>query len=531
MATVYAVASAKGGVGKTTTTAALATLLAEAGADVVAVDADIGMANLAGALGVEVGETTVHDVLAGRAEPDEAVHDGPAGLRVLPGETDLDAYAEADPAGIRDVVAAFDDADYVFLDAGAGLSHDSTLPLALADETLLITTAERGALGDTEKTRELTERLGGTVAGAALTRVDPDAPASPLVDDLLDTTVIGRIPEDPAVPAAGAAGEPLVLHSPTTPATRAYRDLTHALTGHTIPRIDENEHPETDDGEVIEETASAAGAAGGTAADPTADDAELVDDEGDADAPESGTAETPDEDESGAEAADEDATEEESTDDILVADPEPAGVTEEGDDEDIIVAETEAVEDDEEEAEADETGGVTPDDAAAEEQTGTADDSDDELTDEETEADETGGVAPDDAAAEEPADSPDEAGDELTDEEAEADETGGVTSDDAAAEELESEPEPETEPESELEPESEEVPESEPEHDDTVPEAEPDRDPDDELAGSVPFRDDDTGTAMQSTIEEAEDEEKEDTEESKTDDDEKGGFFSRLFGR
>ncbi|TKX78428.1 cobyrinic acid ac-diamide synthase, partial [Halorubrum sp. SD626R] len=93
MATVYAVASAKGGVGKTTTTAAIATILADAGADVVAVDADIGMANLAGAVGVEPGETTLHDVLSGRADPLDAVREGPAGLRVVPGAAAPDAYA------------------------------------------------------------------------------------------------------------------------------------------------------------------------------------------------------------------------------------------------------------------------------------------------------------------------------------------------------------------------------------------------------------------------------------------------------
>jgi len=126
----------------------------------------------------------------------------------------------------------------VFVDAGAGLSHDSTLPLGLADETLLVSTAERSALGDTEKTRQLTERLGGSVAGVAITRLDPataadDRPVD-AVAETLDVPVLGRIPEDDAVLRAVEAAQPLPVFAPDAPATRAYRDLTRALTGAAI---------------------------------------------------------------------------------------------------------------------------------------------------------------------------------------------------------------------------------------------------------------------------------------------------------
>ncbi|WP_066412085.1 nucleotide-binding protein [Halorubrum aethiopicum] len=295
MATVYAVASAKGGVGKTTTTAAIATILAEAGADVVAIDADVGMANLADALGMVPGETTVHDVLAGRADPSEAVHDGPAGLRVVPGDPDLDAYAAADPTELGGVIEAFADADYVFLDAGAGLSHDSTLPIGLADETLLVSTPDRSALGDTEKTRQLAERIGGRVAGAAITRVggdedesaglddadetgDPESPTVDIVDEILATDVLARIPEDPTVARASTAGEPLSVFDPDAPATRAYRELTRALTGTAIAEPEaEAESDEDAEAESDEE------AEVGSAEDPETEGAEDADRDDDAD--------------------------------------------------------------------------------------------------------------------------------------------------------------------------------------------------------------------------------------------------------
>ncbi|MGZ0748380.1 nucleotide-binding protein [Haloparvum sp. AD34] len=269
MATVYAVASAKGGVGKTTTAANLAVALASAGTDVVAVDADIGMANLAGNLGVDVDDPTLHDALAGEVEPEATIQEGPAGLRVIPGETELDAYADADPAGLADVVAAVDDADYVILDCGAGLSHDSALPIGLADETLLVSTAERDALIDTEKTRQLTDRLGGDVAGAAITRVGPDDDVDALVDELLAAPVLGRIPEDEAVAGAVAAGEPVCTFAPHSNAAAAYRALAATLTGVDVPEPDladaAVEEPEAAAGEEADEADEAEAADAGEA--------------------------------------------------------------------------------------------------------------------------------------------------------------------------------------------------------------------------------------------------------------------------
>ena len=453
MTTVYAVASAKGGVGKTTTTAAIATILARSGADVVAIDADIGMANLAGALGVTPGETTLHDVLAGRAEPLDAVHEGPEGLRVVPGADDLDAYASADPAGLAGAVAAFEDADYVFVDAGAGLSHDSSLPLAIADETLLVSTAERSALGDTEKTRQLAERLGGTVAGAAITRVDPDADPDEVgadglgdLGDVLEATVLGRIPEDDAVMRAATANRPLTSFAPDAPATRAYRDLTRALTGAAVDGAGLDGEEDSKDGED-----------GETA------DADDGDDETDGD------------------------IDVDTDDDIDTVDAA---------DEDIVVADAEAGEPSGEEETTDGEADDVDTETVGEEHV----DGDDleamieENIDEAEAFEGADATESDDGDEAEPSDSDDD--------EAEADDATGADDDEAEA-------------------------------DDDGPE-----DPDDELAGSVPFRDDDTGarTAVRAGDAEAEEADETDGEAAGDDDgaaDEKrsGGFFSRLLGR
>jgi len=242
---VYAVASGKGGVGKTTTVANLGAVLAAGGHETVVVDADLGMGNLAGALGVDAdGGTTVHDVLAGRATAVEVRREGPVGLGVLPASDSLDDFGAANPSNLRALLDGLDEvgAEVVFVDTSAGLSHDSVEPLRVADEVLLVSTPERGALGDTAKTRDVAGRFGTPMAGAVVTRVTPDTDLD-AVADRLGVPIRGSIPDDPAVSTAAKAGDPLVVAAPDAPATDAYRRLAVDLTG------DESLAPTEEDGD------------------------------------------------------------------------------------------------------------------------------------------------------------------------------------------------------------------------------------------------------------------------------------------
>lgn len=247
---VYAIASGKGGVGKTTTAVNLAAAMAETGRDVVVVDFDLGMANVADFLEYENPPRTLHDVLAGEANPGEAVADAPGGFRVLPGGTELEDFGKADPAKLRDVITTLrDHFDVVLLDTGAGLSHDTSVPLGVADAVLLVTTAQAASLANTRKTRSLAELLEGSVEGVIVTRVGGGAPAHP--DDIesqFDVPVLGTIPEDRTTAEAATAGKPLREYAPDSPAAQAYRELAYDLLGESLP-LDFRDEPEASESE------------------------------------------------------------------------------------------------------------------------------------------------------------------------------------------------------------------------------------------------------------------------------------------
>jgi chromosome partitioning protein len=154
-----AVLSQKGGTGKTTAVRTLTDVLRRAGLDVLAVDLD-PQANLSDYFDLDPEATpTIGDVLAGRAEPADAVHDGvmPANLSLAEAELMLAGKMGRELALKRALRPLKDDYDLILLDCPPSLGLLTVNALVAADHALLSAEAQYFALQGVEQALEVVE--------------------------------------------------------------------------------------------------------------------------------------------------------------------------------------------------------------------------------------------------------------------------------------------------------------------------------------------------------------------------------------
>jgi septum site-determining protein MinD len=251
MSKVIVVTSGKGGVGKTTSTAALGAALAQAGQKVAVVDFDVGLRNLDLVMGAE--RRVVFDIInvvQGVAKMSQAlIRDKRLEtLWLLPASQtrDKDALTEEGVASvIKELREKF---DWVICDSPAGIERGATLAMRFADAAVIVTNPEVSSVRDSDRIiglldskTEKAEKGQRIDKHILITRYDQQRAARGemlnIADvlDILSTPLLGIIPESEEVLRSSNLGAPVTINNTTSAAARAYLDAARRLKGDDVP--------------------------------------------------------------------------------------------------------------------------------------------------------------------------------------------------------------------------------------------------------------------------------------------------------
>ena len=220
MGQVLVITSGKGGTGKTTLCAGLASCLAAMGQKVLAVDCDIGLSNLDIALGMsELASISFLDIMMeNHYLSDAPEHPVIPGLQILTAPLRTRAGLIDDAIFGRMISEAREYYDWILLDAPAGIGSGFELAATFADRAIVIATPDQACLRDGQHVAALLNEHGMEQIQLVVNRISRTLLHSlrANVDDIMDSIglpLLGVIPEDQAVPVSASKGIALVLHS------------------------------------------------------------------------------------------------------------------------------------------------------------------------------------------------------------------------------------------------------------------------------------------------------------------------------
>lgn len=250
MAKIIVVTSGKGGVGKTTSSAAISSGLAMRGKKTAVIDFDIGLRNLDLIMNCE--RRVVYDfinVINGESTLKQALIKDKRcpNLFILPASQtrDKDALTKE---GVEKVLKelADDGFEYIICDSPAGIEHGAFMAMYFADAAIVVANPEVSSVRDSDRVLGILQsktraaEQGKTVEEMLLlTRYNPERVANGEmlsvedVEEILATRLLGVIPESETVLKASNQGIP-VIHDSESNAGRAYEDAVARLLGEDV---------------------------------------------------------------------------------------------------------------------------------------------------------------------------------------------------------------------------------------------------------------------------------------------------------
>ncbi len=250
MAQIIVVTSGKGGVGKTTSSAAIATGLALKGHKTVVVDFDIGLRNLDLIMGCE--RRVVYDfvnVINGEANLNQALikDKRTPNLFVLPASQTRDKDALTKEGVGKVLTDLSQEFEYIICDSPAGIETGAMMALYFADVAIVTTNPEVSSVRDSDRILGMLQSRSKRAEEGAepvkefllLTRYSPTRVATGEmlsvadVEEILAIPLLGVIPESQAVLKASNSGIPVIIDQESD-AGQAYSDSVARLLGEEV---------------------------------------------------------------------------------------------------------------------------------------------------------------------------------------------------------------------------------------------------------------------------------------------------------
>ncbi|MBI4154784.1 AAA family ATPase [Candidatus Woesearchaeota archaeon] len=231
MGKIYGVISIKGGVGKTTTVAALGAALAnDFGKKILLVDANFSAPNLALHLGYVNPKITIHHVLENKANIKDAIYETDYGFDIIPGSL---LYKEVDPYKLKDKIEILKgEYDIILIDSSPTLNEEILATMIASDMLFVVTTPDHVTLSATLMAVKLARQKDTKIGGLILNKVYNKKFELSLkdIENAANCPVLAVLPHEIDILEALAKNKPLTLHKENE-AAKEYKNLAGALVG------------------------------------------------------------------------------------------------------------------------------------------------------------------------------------------------------------------------------------------------------------------------------------------------------------
>lgn len=245
MTRIIAIASGKGGVGKTFLSLQLSGAIAATGKSVLLFDGDLGLANIHVVLGLKP-LFDLSAVVSGDKSLNEILLDGPGGIKILPGASGVRQMADLQTQDLARVLQGFGDIvptpDVMIIDAGAGIGEHVTSLVRLSDRLMVVVRDEAASLADGYALIKVMHQDFGFEAFDVVINDVDSVERGQAIFNKLNTVAnrflgvalkhMGTIPHDPAVVETARRKTLLGLNAPKSAATAAVRSIASEVIAH-----------------------------------------------------------------------------------------------------------------------------------------------------------------------------------------------------------------------------------------------------------------------------------------------------------